>query len=108
MSVPVQITFHNIPHSSALEKTVRNKAKKLANIYDAITGLRVVLATPHKHHHKGVLYQVNIDVSVPGKDIVVKRCPDKRSANQDAYVAVRNAFSATQKRLRSYYEKRRP
>ena len=107
MSIPLQVTFRDFPHSRALENAIRAKVKKLEEIYDKISHCRVVIGLPHRHHHKGHLYHVNIEMGVPGKDIVVKRCPDRHSANQDAYVAIRDAFGAITRQLEAYTGKHR-
>jgi ribosome-associated translation inhibitor RaiA len=108
MSIPLQVTFRDFPHSPALEDTVRAKVKKLEETCDKISHCRVVIGLPHRRHHKGHLYHVNIEMGVPGRDIVVKRCPDRHSANQDAYIAIRDAFGAITRQLKAYASKRRP
>jgi hypothetical protein len=47
MQIPLQITFHGIDHSNALEERIREKALKLEQIYDKITSCRVVVEPHH-------------------------------------------------------------
>ncbi|HUU24039.1 MAG TPA: HPF/RaiA family ribosome-associated protein, partial [Methyloceanibacter sp.] len=57
---------------------------------------------PHRHHHKGKLYSVHIDISVPGKDLVVDRAKPLDHAHEDVYLAVRDAFNAAVRQLEDY------
>ena len=61
-----QIAFRNMPSSNAIEGHIFEKIDKLNLFYDRIMGCRVVVEAPHRHHHKGKLYHVRVDMSVPG------------------------------------------
>ena len=73
MPIPLQISFRNMDPSPAVEERIRQKAAKLERFHDRIVGCTVVVEAPHRHHHKGKLYNVRVDISVPGKDVVVDR-----------------------------------
>lgn len=105
VTFPVEVVFHNMDHSDAVEADVRQKAAKLARFYDRIIGVRVVVEAPHRTHHKGKLYHVNVDVSVPGGEVVVTRQGPKDHAHEDVYVAVRDAFNAAGRRLEDHARK---
>ena len=102
MQLPLQITFRNIPPSEAVEAKVRERAEKLERITDNILACRVTIEAPHKHHCKGSTYQVRIDLTVPGNEIVVSRDPGLNHAHEDVYVAVRDAFNAVRRQLEGY------
>jgi ribosomal subunit interface protein len=102
MSIPVQITFRNMEPSDALDAAVRDKTAKLERVFDRISGVRVVIERPHRHHHEGGLHHVRVDVRVPGREIVASRDPGADHAHEDAYVAVRDAFDAVQRQLEEY------
>ncbi len=95
MQTPLQITFRDMPPSPAVEERIRQKAKKLESFYDRIMGCRVVVEVPQKHHHQGKLYNVRLDITVPGGEIAVNRQPD-----EDVYVALRDAFNAAGRHTR--------
>ena len=107
MQVPLEISFRNMEASVAVEANVRERAGKLERFAKQITSCRIVVEAPHKHKHKGHLYNVTIDVSLPGEEIIASRHPDKHHAHEDVYVAIRDAFDATQRQLESYAGKRR-
>jgi cold shock CspA family protein len=68
---------------------------------------KVTIAAPHRHHAKGNIYHVSIDLHVPGKEILVNREPGNNHAHEDAYVAIRDAFSAAARQLQDYVRVRR-
>ena len=100
MILPIQITFHNVDKSDALETKIREAAEKLDQFHEDIMSCRVVVEAPHKRHHQGTLYHLRIDVSVSGKEIVVDREPGDRNAHEDPYVMVRDAFEAMERKLK--------
>src|SRR5688572_18630574 len=99
---PIQITIRDIPPTVALENCIRKKAEKLNHYYHRINSCRVVVEVPQKHKRQGKLFSVHIDLTVPGKELVVNKHYD-----QDVYVAVRDAFRALKRQLEQYADKRR-
>lgn len=97
MKLALQITARDLPLTEAIESAIRSKAEKLAQFFDRITSCRVVVCAPHRHHHKGKSYHVDIDLRVPGAELVVKREP-----HTDLYVAIRDAFDAAKRQLQAY------
>jgi ribosomal subunit interface protein len=107
MQIPLQIIFHNMEPSDAVEANIKEKAAKLERFSDKITSCRVTVEAPHKHHHKGNIYHIAVDVTVPDAEIVVSRNPHDNHAHEDIYVAIRDAFNSTRRRLEDYELKRR-
>jgi ribosomal subunit interface protein len=102
MQTPIQITFHDIPHSEALEARIREKADKLESFHPRITSCRVVVEERDRHHHQGKQFCVRLDVRVPEHEIVVNRDHD-----EDVYVALRDAFDAARRQLEDIARKQR-
>jgi ribosomal subunit interface protein len=107
MKLPVQITFRDMSPSEALEANVREKAQNLNRFYDGIMGCRVVVEARHKHHHKGNLYHLRIELTVPGQEVVVSREPVEDHSHEDVYVAIRDAFDAARRQLEDYARRHR-
>ena len=107
MQLPLEITFRGMDQSDAMENKIRERAGKLDRIFDKIMGCRVVVEAPHKHHHKGKIYHVSLDVTVPGSELVVNRDPKDNHAHEDAYVAIRDAFDAMERKLEAHANKKR-
>jgi cold shock CspA family protein len=104
---PLQITFHGIGHSDAIERRVRRKAAELERFYDRIISCRVTVDAQHKRHHQGNLYAVRVDLRLPDKEIVVGHESPQHQAHEDVYVAIRDAFGAAVRRLEDYARERR-
>jgi cold shock CspA family protein/ribosome-associated translation inhibitor RaiA len=126
MEIPLQITFRNMPPSQAIEDNIREKASKLESFYDRIMSCRVIVEAPHRHHRKGKVYEVRIDLTVPGGELVINRSPkrlkaaksslaeppetklieshepSKHAAHADVYVAIRDAFNAAGRKLQDH------
>ena len=85
--------------SPSIESAVRERIGRLARFHDRITSCRVVIEAPHRHGHKGKIYHVHIDITVPGREIVVGREREENHAHEDVYVAIRDNFIAAQRQL---------
>lgn len=103
--LPIQIVFRNMHQSQAVEDKVREQAEKLGRYYDSIMSCRIVIEISHKHQHKGKLFHVRIDLTVPNAELVVSREPIDNHAHEDVYVAVRDAFIAMRRKLQEFVRK---
>ena len=101
MQLPLQITAREISLSEVAEADIRNKAANLDLYYDGIVSCRVVVEGPGRHHRRAP-YTLRIDLSVPGAELVVDR-----QADEDLYVAIRDAFDAARRRLEDYARRQR-
>jgi len=102
MKLTPQITLKNVPHSDAVEAKVREKISKLDQFSDRIMGCRVLIEESQRRQHQGKLFGVNINITVPGKELVVNR-----TEHEDLYVALREAFDAAKRRLEEHTRKGR-
>lgn len=118
--------------SEVVEAHIREAAEKLDVFYDEIMRCRVLVETPHRHHRKGKLYHVRIDLTVPGGEFVIKRAPrlisdrplrfrkapddvaleesrelSKYAVHDDIQLAIRDAFDAARRKLQDYARRRR-
>jgi ribosomal subunit interface protein len=107
MELPLEISYRDFPKSEALETVIREKAEKLDQYYEKIMACRIVVEQPHHHHRQGNLFHIRIDLTVPGKEIVVKRDPPEHQAHQDPYVTVNDAFDAMRRQLQDYARRQR-
>ena len=85
----IQVTFRDLPYSQALEDSIYEHAEKISQYNEQVIHCSVVLTISQNHKHQGKLYNVRINLAVPGKEIVVTRKQD-----EDIYVAIRDAFNA--------------
>lgn len=102
MSIPLNITFHGMDSSAALENHVREKVQALGQLHPNLTRCNVTIEKPHHHKHQGNTFNVRIDLYVPGNEIVVNR-----DAHEDAYVALRQAFNSARRQVMLHAKKKR-
>lgn len=99
MQIPLEITFRRMNPSPAVEAKIREKAAKLERYHDHIMSCRVVVEAPHTKHQQGNLFQVRLDIKVPGKELAISQHHPQDHAHEDVYVALRDAFNAAARRL---------
>jgi ribosome-associated translation inhibitor RaiA/cold shock CspA family protein len=105
MDIPVEIVFHNMSSSATVEAEIRERVEKLDRLYDHLIGCRVSVEQLHRRHQTGNLYDVHIELRVPGTEIAVSHEPHRareRFAEPDLGVALRNAFRTAERRLLDY------
>jgi cold shock CspA family protein/ribosome-associated translation inhibitor RaiA len=111
METPLEIAFHNMTPSEAVEAEIRKRVDKLERIYDRLIGCRVSVEAPHKQHRTGNVYEVHIEMRVPrGPELVVSREPHhakERYANPDIRTSLRDAFKVAETKLKAYKEQLR-
>lgn len=107
MTFETQITFRGMDPSPAVQEQIQEHAEKLARFHGRIMSCRVVVQAPHRHHHKGRLYEIRIDLQVPGHEIAVNRDPSEHHAHEDVNVAIRDAFAAVARQLEDVARERR-
>lgn len=100
METPVQIVFHDVSHSQALEALIRERAQRLGAVFQRLTRCHVSIERPHRRKQQGSLFNVRVTLHVPGGELVVNR-----DENEDVYVAVRDAFDAARRQLETHAQK---
>jgi ribosomal subunit interface protein len=110
MDESLEITFHNLDSSAALEAAIRERFAKLERLYDRVTACRVSVEALHRQHRTGNVYEVHVDILVPGAEIVASKPPQKakeRYASPDVYVSVKEAFDAAERQLKRFKRQKR-
>jgi ribosomal subunit interface protein len=102
MKVPTEISARNVELTDDLEELIRGKADKLNTFHDGIVRCKIMVEVPHRSQRKGVSYNVRIDLSIPGGEVVVKREP-----SEDLYTAIVSAFDVAERRLKERSDKHR-
>jgi ribosome-associated translation inhibitor RaiA len=99
VTIPVQITFRHMETSAAVEMRVRDLANHLGVFSDRIQTCKVVVDSPHRHHHQGKVFNVKVQLVLPGEDVVVDMERPQRDGHEDIYVVIRDAFDAAKRQL---------
>jgi len=107
MTNEFQVVFHNIDQSDAVMDAVNKRISKLERYCDQIITGRVVLDSPHNNHHKGKVYSVGLEIHTSQKEVRVNQEQHDNHAHEDLYVAIRDAFNAAERQLKSVDKKHR-
>ena len=102
MTFPLQITFRNMPTSQIFENRIRELAQRFEKFSRHIVSCVVVIQQPHQSSRKGDVFDVHINVTVPGSVIVVHRAHREDASHIDPYVALRDAFVAMRRKLQDH------
>ena len=102
MRLPLRITFHGLPRSSAIVAAIREKVDKLEQFHHRIMSCAVVVEIPARHKRKGKEFVVHIDLKVPKGEIAVSR-----DHHEDIQVALRDAFAAARRKLEDLARRKR-
>jgi len=107
MQLPLQVSFRHMGHSDAIEALVREKAARLDTFADHIMSCRAVVEPVGRHHLHGNLYEVRLDITVPGEEIAVTREPSQQTEHRDLQIALRDAFDSACRKLEDYVRRSR-
>jgi ribosome-associated translation inhibitor RaiA len=99
VTIPVKITFRHMETSAAVETRVHELAAHLGVFSDRIQSCKVVVDSPHRHHHQGKVFAVKVQLELPGEDVVVDMERPQRDGHEDVYVVLRDAFDAAKRQL---------
>jgi ribosome-associated translation inhibitor RaiA len=94
MQTPIELSFQHVEPSDEIRALVLEKAGRLEQFFDGITSCHVHIRAPHKRQTTGNLYEVTVEVRVPGKELVVRHDQTDVAAHEHLRVVVRDAFAA--------------
>ncbi len=103
MKIPLHITFLNVPPSDAIEAEIRKRAEKLDLFSEHVMHCQVTVDAAGKHHTQGRLYEVRVDLTLPGTELAVSHV----HRHEDVFVVIRDAFEAAVRRLQDYVREQR-
>lgn len=104
---PLQITFRNVPPSRTIERLVREKTRKLERSCDRVVKCHITLESQHQSHGKGHLYDVRLDIQIPGKTFAVSSARREHRESELLSAAIRDAFDAAERQLQDHLAARR-
>jgi cold shock CspA family protein/ribosome-associated translation inhibitor RaiA len=125
MQLTPTITFRGLDRSAALEAEIRTRIDKLETYDRSIISCQVLVELAQRHHEAGNRYHVQIDLTVPGDEIIVAHEASLYATDQDlhlakatkqdeadpqrkhAVVAVREAFDIARRQLQDYARRHR-
>ena len=95
MATQVEVHFHGIEKSEAVEQRVREKVAKLKKHFTQMTSCRVAVEVPQRTADRPKVYQIKIEIGVPRRaPVIVSHERTGSHANEDLPLAIREAFEA--------------
>lgn len=102
MQLPIQVTFRNLEPSEAVRADIEAHAAKLHQFFDRIVSCRVAVEATTRRGQKGKLFNVRVDLAVPGREIVTNGKGFKSQVHEDVRMAVKGAFTVATRALEDY------
>jgi ribosomal subunit interface protein len=94
MEIPIEITFHELPQSDAVEASIQRWVARLENVHERISSCHVFVMQPHRRHRTGKDFEIHVHLTIPGDEITASRIH-----HEDIYLAIADAFRATRRQL---------
>lgn len=101
MKSNADVVYRDLHSSPTLNDIIDKKIEKLNRYSNAIIHSRVILDSPHKHKHKGKMFRATIELDVKGAPVAVTQ------DDPSVHVAIRDAFSAAERKLKQHNQKLR-
>lgn len=102
MQTPFEIAFRHVEPSDEIKSLVAEKIAHLESFHDGITSCHVHIRAPHRSQRQGNLYEVTVEVRVPGDELVVRHHQNDAAEHEHLRVAVRDAFATMARELKSW------
>jgi ribosomal subunit interface protein len=99
MKHPFVLKQKNLSIPDRLAEDIRERVGRLDRFCERIQRCTIRLEGPGVHHRHGI-HSVQIDLAVPGKEIVVNRHEDV-----NLHIALQEAFDAATRRLEEHVRK---
>ena len=102
MQIPLELAFVGMDTPEWAKDDIQARVDKLNKLYERLVGVRVRVQRPNKLT-KGNPYEITIELSMPGEDIVVSKEPHharEKYADPDLRTVIRDGFKAAERQLK--------
>ena len=86
MKLPLQVSFHGIDRSEALENLIAKEVEGLHKFDADLISCRVAVESEGRHQNQGRECSVRVSLNAPGHEFIMN------TKNEDAHAAVRAAL----------------
>ena len=87
MKLPLQVSFHGIDRSEALENLIAKEVEGLHKFDADLISCRVAVESEGRHQNQGRECSVRVSLNAPGHEFIMN------TKNEDAHAAVRDRKS---------------
>ena len=88
------VTFHGLPHSSALEQLIQERTDWLQSFAAADMAVRAHVDVPHRHQHQHAI-RIQLRIAIRNDEPITV----EREGPGDAYALVRDTFDVARRRV---------
>jgi ribosome-associated translation inhibitor RaiA len=100
MQTPVEIAYRHYQPSEEVRAEIAAQARRLEALSPRITSCRVVVSGPQNRNRSGDVLEVELRIAMPNhRDIIVDRCRDHASEDEQALIAIRQAFVMAKRQI---------
>jgi ribosome-associated translation inhibitor RaiA len=100
MMTEVEVHFHGIEKSDAIEQRVRDKVAKLQRHFERMTSCRVGIEATQRSPQKPKVFEIKIEIGMPRRQPIVVRHERVGShASEELCLALRDAFEAAMRKV---------
>jgi putative sigma-54 modulation protein len=100
MTTLVEVHFHGIEKSDAIEQRVRDKVAKLQSHFERMTSCRVGIEATQRNPQKPKVYQIKLEIAIPRRQpIVVTHERVGSHASEELCLSIRDAFEAALRKV---------
>lgn len=108
MQVPIEIAYHQVTKSEAVDQLIRAKMEHLEQFCDHVMSCAVVVERPHLHERSGNPFRVRVDLHVPpGHEIVAIAGQQHNPMHDDLQTVVIDAFEKAERQLKELNDRQR-
>ena len=102
MTTIIDIRWHNLEPSTAVESEIKKRFAKLLDYADDITTARISINQPHHPSRKPHAFQVLLEVHIPGTIVISQQPATTQGPLQetlDIYLLIHHAFDAVRRQV---------
>lgn len=102
MKTGVEISFHGMDSSPAVEAKVHERLERLEHHFGRLISFRAVIDAPHRSQHQGKHFDIKLEARGPAATFLINREPGDDRRHEDVYVALHDAFDALERKIRAW------
>lgn len=99
MGCSFDVAFRNVPDSGSIRRHLRKEIERLDRKFEGIQTFRVTFGLPYHHRYPGNIYDLQIEVDVPGHRLKVEKGPSADGSSADVYSLIHEAFCQIERDL---------
>lgn len=106
MQIPLEISYHGLTKSEAIDQFIRDKATHMERFCDHISRCDIVVEQPNATKQSGSQFRVRIDLTVPPHhELVVDEKPESHDMHEPLQKVINDAFKSMERQLRNLSDK---